>query len=255
MKTSNKFAALAVLFSLVATAGAGAAPGDLHTTAKDRVNLRQAPNTEAPIVTRLELGRRLLELSRRGDWVKVGVFRAVGKVGWVHRSLLAPVVRATEPAVVEPQPPPPEPPPDLIVFVLELSGSPAMAYRGKCRLGRRDGGERKVSLRGLIPKRYEFRGEFLSCRVQKYDARGRLKARLYASGKRVATATTSAAYNWVVVRGDGPWGRASGWRGNQRLAIIRDPEALDSARSRGPVPPLSSPIVPPLSGSIIPPLQ
>lgn len=253
MKTSPKFAALAVLSSLVVSTGAGAAPGDLHTTAKDRVNLRQGPNTEAPIVMRLELGRNLLELSERGDWVKVGVFRAVGKIGWVHRSLLAPVVRATEPAAVEP--PPPAPSPDRIIFVLELRGSPAMAYRGNCRLGRRDGGGRKVSLRGLIPKRYEFRGDFLSCRVQKFDALGRLKVRLYANGKRVAAATTAAPYNWVGVRGDGPWGRASGWRGNQRLAIIRDPDVLDSARSRGPVPPLSSPIVPPLSGSIIRPLQ
>ena len=60
MKTSPKFAALAVLSSLVVSTGAGAAPGDLHTTAKDRVNLRQGPNTEAPIVMRLELGRNLL---------------------------------------------------------------------------------------------------------------------------------------------------------------------------------------------------
>jgi hypothetical protein len=255
MKTNIKFTALTVLLSLAAAAGAGAAPGDLHTIAKDRVNLRQAPNTEAPIIMRLELGRKLLELSERGDWVKVGVFRAIGKVGWVHRSLLAPVARVTEPAVVEPPPPPPDPSPDRIVFVLELSGSPAMAYVGNCRLGRRNGGGRKVSFRGLIPKRYEFRGEFLNCRVQKFDALGRLKVRLYANGKRVAAATTAAPYNWVGVRGEGPWGRASGWRGNQRLAIIRDPDVLRSARSRGPVPPLSSPIVPPLSGSIIPPLQ
>ncbi len=254
MKTSQKFAALTLLFGLAAATGAGAAPGELHTTAKDRVNLRQAPNTGAPIVMRLERGRKLLELSGRGEWVKVGVFRAVGKVGWVHRSLLAPVVRATKPAAVEPPPPPP-PPPDRIVFVLELSGSPAMAYVGNCRLGGRDGGERKVSLRGLIPKRYEFRGDFLSCRVQKFDALGRLKARLYANGKRVAYATTAAPYNWVGVRGDGPWGRASGWRGTQRLAIIRDAEVLGAARSRDSVPPFSSPIVPPLSGAIIPPLQ
>ena len=253
MKSSRKFTALTVLLSLAAAAGAGAAPGDLHTTAKDRVNLRQAPNTEAPIVMRLELGRNLLELSGRGDWVKVAVFRAVAKVGWVHRSLLAPLVRATKPAAVEP--PPPEPPPDRIGFVLELSGSPAMLYRGNCRLGGRDGSERKVSLRGLIPKRYKFRGDYLSCRVQKFDALGRLKARLYANGKRVAYATTAAPYNWVGVRGEGPWGRASGWRGNQRLVVIRDAEVPGAARPRGPVPPLSGPIVPPLSGSMIPPIQ
>ena len=141
------------------------------------------------------------------------------------------------------------------LFVLELRGSPALEYRGNCRLSTVDGKQRKVVLRGLIPKEHAFRADFLTCRVQKFDAVGRLKARLYANGKQVARATTAAPFNWVGIRGDGPWGRASGWRGNQRLLRFRGGDQPRSAPPRDPSPPLSGTIVPPLTGPIVPPLQ
>ena len=52
-----------------------------------RVNVRRSPSLKATIITVLERGHRLVELSRRNKWVHVGI-TGQGITGWVHASLV-----------------------------------------------------------------------------------------------------------------------------------------------------------------------
>ena len=60
---------------------------------KDRVNLRDGPSIDHPIVLTLEQGQELMEFKRDGKWVHVGAFGTSGKIGWVHERLVGPVAK------------------------------------------------------------------------------------------------------------------------------------------------------------------
>jgi hypothetical protein len=134
-------------------------------------------------------------------------------------------------------------------FTLTVSGSPAMLFRGECRMVERLGSVEHVRLRGSIPVRHKFETAALSCTIVKWDARGRLVVSLKEGGNVLARAETGAAFNWVRVRSDGPWGRAGGKRGVRRLPVLPDDPP------RGTVPPHTSPTVPPHTSPKVPPLR
>jgi hypothetical protein len=262
-------AALALALSALGAGAARATPGDILYVEADGAILRAAPEGAASVVLRLEAGRKLIEFERRGGWLRVGVFGAIGKAGWVRRDrasgrgpesaglALPEVVRGPGAARPGPAVPPAAAVP-AAVFRLVLTGSTALKYTGHCDLIGADGESRRRTFAGLIPTEIEFAAAAIRCRVRKQDIRGRLGAALRRAGALIAAAETSAPFNHVVVRSAGPWGVAAGLRGVVR---IRWPSATQAPRDRmlppltGPlIPPLTGPMIPPLTGAMIPPL-
>lgn len=136
-------------------------------------------------------------------------------------------------------------------YRLDVGGSPALAVRVACTLvsGAGDDEARtKVRGKAWTPKAYRLEAEAVSCVVRKLDARGRLEVALRRGGRTIASARTSAPYNHVKVRGDGPWGDARGVRGTTRLLVPRGraPSTREAPAAGTLVPPLKGPIVPPL---------
>ncbi len=60
---------------------------------KDKVNLRDGPSINHPIVITLQQGQELMEFKRDGKWVHVGAYGTEGKIGWVHERLVGAVVK------------------------------------------------------------------------------------------------------------------------------------------------------------------
>ncbi len=56
---------------------------------KDKVNLRDGPSIDHPIVLQLQQGQELMEFKREGKWVHVGAYGTSGKIGWVHQRLVS----------------------------------------------------------------------------------------------------------------------------------------------------------------------
>jgi len=63
--------------------------GPLFDVKVKRANVRQKPSREARIVTVLESGATMVELSVKGEWMLVGLLES-GEVAWVYKSLLQP---------------------------------------------------------------------------------------------------------------------------------------------------------------------
>ena len=82
-------AALVLSLTILGAGAASATPGDILFIKADEVSLHAVPDAGAPVILRLKAGHKLIEFKRRGAWIKVGVFGAVGKVGWVRRNVAA----------------------------------------------------------------------------------------------------------------------------------------------------------------------
>ena len=82
---------LCTAFLLLAVPLAWAAPGDKLYIQKNGVNVRTGPGTSYRVLLKLYKGHELVEFSRQGDWINVGIARSGGKDGWVHSSLIASV--------------------------------------------------------------------------------------------------------------------------------------------------------------------
>jgi hypothetical protein len=65
----------------------GSALGRLHDIRVKRANLRGGPSLEDRVVTVLEQGTVLVELSDKEKWMQVGVLET-GEVAWIYKSLL-----------------------------------------------------------------------------------------------------------------------------------------------------------------------
>ena len=76
------------LVGLALATNAIAAPGQLYDVQKDGTKIYEAPNINAPVVTRLNKGDRVIEWRRQGSWVNISRMGAVGKDGWVKFSRL-----------------------------------------------------------------------------------------------------------------------------------------------------------------------
>ena len=257
-------AALTLALTALGPGAAPATPGDILFVEADAASLRAAPEDTAPEILRLAAGRKLIAFERGGTWSRVGVFGAVGKVGWIHQDLavgrepesagldLPEVIRGPGAARPDPAPLPTPPataePPE--VFRLVLTGSTALKYAGHCDLFGTDGRSRRRKIAGLLRTAIEFPATAILCRVGKQDFRGRLRVSLRRAGALVAEAETSAPFNHVTVRSAGPWGVAQGLRG---AVLTRRRNLAPRPRDRIP-PPLIGPMVPPLTGPMIPPL-
>ncbi len=103
------------------------------------------------------------------------------------------------------------------IFLLEVSGSPAIEFRANCKLINGDQDIERAELNGSIPETYEIDAEAASCKIQKLDDIGRLTVTLSADDEIIASKSTAAPFNWIRVRSDGPWGRAKATRGTQRI--------------------------------------
>ena len=249
-----------------------ATPGDLLYVAAGGAELRASPEAAAPVVLSLDPGRKLIEFERRGVWLRVGIFGAVGREAWIHRSRIAPrspdqrapslPALAFGPGAATPTVPAPRGERSgegggAARFRLQVSGTPAMKFAGGCDLVGADGRLRRRTFAGLVPGRFDFAASAVRCRVRKRDARGRLRVELTRDGGLyqrplvlIARAETRAAFNHVRVQSAGPWGAAAGVRG---AIAIRMPAVSPAARGRI-VPPLTGRIIPPLTGRIVPPL-
>ena len=65
--------------------------GPLFDVKVDRANVRQKPSLDATIVTVLEQGATVVELTARGKWMQVGLLES-GDIAWMYKSLLQPHV-------------------------------------------------------------------------------------------------------------------------------------------------------------------
>jgi len=77
----------------VMVATTGALENEMLIVIKDKVNLRDGPSIDHPVVLQLEQGQELMEFKREGRWVHVGAYGTSGKIGWVHQRLVGPVAK------------------------------------------------------------------------------------------------------------------------------------------------------------------
>ena len=73
----------------VMVATTGELSNEILVVSKDKVNLRDGPSIDHPIVLTLEQGQELMEFKREGKWVHVGAYGTSGKIGWVHQRLVS----------------------------------------------------------------------------------------------------------------------------------------------------------------------
>ncbi len=263
-----------------------ASPGDILYVQREPAELRRAPDPETPLILRLERGSRVMEFERRGAWVRVAPFGAVGVEGWVRIDLVVPVDPARPAARLSLGAMPLGPgaaqrdegrggEARRVPLRLEVTGTPGLKFVGDCHEAGARAGSRRSTLEGHVPSRFAFRGPAISCQVRKQDFHGRLRVALRRNGDLIARAETAAAFNYVRVRSAGPWGPARGVRGSIRIprsTIVPEtagqtvppllgtgPQPLTGVPRPlfpgGSVPPLRGRTVPPLRGRTVPPLR
>jgi hypothetical protein len=138
-------------------------------------------------------------------------------------------------------------------FILELTGSPALLVKISCTVPGSNDDYKIIKFQSFVPRKYLLQYGAVACTVQKWDARGRLRVFLREDSTIIAFAETAAAYNYVTVRTDGPWGKAAGLRGGIAFPPVTRTPAPTSSSIPGAVPPLNPPLVPPLNVEALPP--
>jgi hypothetical protein len=219
--------ALMLVFLLAAVRPLGASPGAEFTVSGSGVALRAQPRETATALLTLTPEHLLVEFKRRGDWVRVGVYREVGAFGWVPADQLVPAPRPP-PAAVTPEPLPPVPRPLIAPLLMEITGTPAVDIKGTCTLLGPPGGERRVKLVSQIPKSYSFKAAAVDCRIRKNDFFGRMRIRLYRDGALLAGRRINGPFNQIWIRSAGPWGGAR--------AILRGGLVVRDSRKPAPAP-------------------
>jgi hypothetical protein len=200
--------ALILVFLLAEVRPLHASPGAEFTVSGSGVALRAQPRETANALLTLTPEHLLVEFERRGDWVRVGVYREVGAFGWVPADQLVPAPRAAAPATTTPEPPPPNAEPPVPPLLMEITGTPAVDIKGTCTLLGPPGGERTVTLVSRIPKSYRFKAAAVDCRIRKNDFFGRMRIRLYRDGVLLAGRRINGPFNQIWIRSAGPWGAA-----------------------------------------------
>jgi hypothetical protein len=246
------------LFLFLAASGARATPGDTLVTLERMVDLYDAPEAVRAPIAVLEQGQKLMEFERRGGWVRVVVYGTIGQEGWLRADLVGPASadETESPQIGDMSEEGMELEYDAgnTDFLIDISGSPALSFRGDCRIITLAGETVRRELRNWVPKQYRIAAEAVSCLFQKRDLRGRLRVRLLFDRETLAAAETRAAFNWVRVRSDGPWGQAGGIVGD--LGITGEVPGFPKEESpRSLIPPLLGNPVPPLSTNPVPALK
>ena len=215
-----KLATTAFAVFCVLGAQSALSSGREYLVMQDVVAIRSAPRADASVVAHLRRGDMVVEFARRADWMKISVYRTVGKEGWVPRAAVQAAARTIAAPPASPEAAISEP---FVPLTLRVFGSPARQFRGVCRLTNAQGEVERLEFKGISPSTYNFVAGAASCRVQKWDASGRLRVNLGRGGVLISSAETAAAYNWVRVRSDGPWGTAGGKRGAVRTIVGTQP--------------------------------
>ncbi len=206
-----------------------ASPGDTLYTQGGSVKVYQAPNTDAPIVAQLDRGQKLKEFRRQGYWVKVIIYGEVGKEGWVRISDVsledprAGSIKTTEtkvkpsevsPGPVETELQPVTGPP----FILVMKGV-AVSFRATCEIIDHSGSETRRKLFASVPKAYSFDAAAVSCWVRNSVKGGRLMVRLRRGARLIASYSTPNFLGLVLVRSEGPWGKAHSMKCDRRKRV------------------------------------
>jgi len=205
-----------LLFALALVVGiprpAEAEPGQVLCVAGAPAHAREAPSESAPVLLALPAGEHVLELERREGWVRINLYYALGRDGWIALEGLQPCPHA-ERRVPEPIPPAQDKtdaePPAIRVEVL---GTPAIPFRLTCLAYLADGSRKRYRVRTVGPKAYLFAVSALECIAEKERLGGRLTLRLIEDGVVVAQETTRFALGRVWARTQGPWGRPDSGR-------------------------------------------
>jgi len=204
---------------------ADATPGETHRVVSHSATLRTSPLRDAEVVMNLAAGQRLMELQRIEKWVRVLVFGRIGVEGWVRRSSIE------EETTHELESSSAEPTPKREVafsgrekrvqYIVDISGSPGLSYVGDCVFVDKSGDRNRYDFKGLVPRRFKLTADALTCIVQKWDSHGRLKVGLFKGSNVLVRVETSAPFNYVRVRSDGPWGERSAFRGAIPSIILK----------------------------------
>ena len=206
-----------------------ATPGDTLFTQGDSVEVFQAPDDGAPIVTHLDRGQKLKEFRRQGTWVKVVIYGQAGQDGWVRSSdvgLEEPGASGTETtgsevnqSEISPEPEEKELQPDTgPPFILVMEGF-AAGFRATCNVVNHLGSTVRRKLSAAPPKAYSFDAAAVSCWVRNADRAGRLTVRLRKAGRLIASDSTIVSHGYVLVRSRGPWGKAYSEKCNRSKRI------------------------------------
>ena len=207
-----------VLFLLVPHRCAMAATGETLEVQVDDVVVRTSPALGAAVVMTLERGRKLKELRRQGNWIKVITYGTTGLDGWVRAADVRPLVSdglETRPDTKQEGNQPPSSTVSTEPEFILVIGGEAQAFRAICVVIDGRGTKKRINIYGHGPKSYGLDGEVADCRVDRIEQRaGTLIAELYArnSSLPLGTNSTNEAFGCVHVRSDGPWGRAGGRR-------------------------------------------
>src|SRR5690606_31493608 len=79
-------------------------------------------------------------------------------------------------------------------LALALDGSPALRVKASCRLVDADGQARDARFEALVPRTIPLDAVAASCRLNKMDERGLLRALLVADGRPVVAIETQAIF-------------------------------------------------------------
>lgn len=90
---------------LLAADGSGrAAPGELVYVQPLKLNVREGPGRDWPVMMTLDRGHKLFVFQAEGKWVYVGIENSGGVLGWVHGGLTVDQAPGGELANSEPEP-------------------------------------------------------------------------------------------------------------------------------------------------------
>ncbi len=231
VKQLARYSIVVVGLALATATGVNGAPGDTLYVRDDAVSLHEAPSVDAPVVMRLDRGRKLKELRRQDAWVKVIVYGELGRDGWVKSSAAgrndSPEEQQTETEARGVPDRPAKPKTEGAAdaqFLLVVDGG-HQSFRATCRAIRKSGAEDRLRFTGSVPEAHLLDAEAVSCEVRKRGNIERLKVRLKHRGRIVASDSIAISFGSVEVRSPGPWGKARAMRcdnvGLRRRCIIR----------------------------------
>ena len=89
MKGRTSIMALSAAF--LAISQCWAESGDTLYVQKSEAAVHTGPGINHSILLKIGKGHELIELSRQGEWINVGIARTGGKDGWIHSSLVGSV--------------------------------------------------------------------------------------------------------------------------------------------------------------------
>lgn len=215
---------------------------------EDNTPILSKPGVGGKILIRVDTGFVLTVLGRDGEWLEVTspVLKLPGDSLWIPAGRVGNDVPGSLEA---------SPAAGGAVYRLEVTGSPEVRIRARCRVdeGRPDL-RRDDAFRTFVdnlPVVIELAAP-VDCFVRMFDPPGEMQVVLRRSdGVVVAAGTAFAGSDVVHVRTDGPWGSAGSFIGTTGFLTFNG-QSMQGQPSGAVIPPLGNP-VPPL-GNAVPPL-